>query len=247
MEMVDPALLQTETTFKHDKFEHCSWPPASIDQTFSHCEFEGVSFNDTDLEECHFIACQFLNCLFNSSRMVNCRFKDSSFYDKPSETGTPFKHASLRASQFLRCDFSLGDFSRANLYESTWHECQMTGSNLSQTTASHSINGTIEIHQLSITDSNLAYVCLVGARLPESEFTGNRMSHAQLDDADLTNANLSDCELHGIEATGVNLRGADLRGASFSGLDVRSIDMTGVRIDAGQSIALLETLGIIID
>lgn len=214
--------------------------------TFTDCCFDRVVFQTDEISDCVFIDCQFKNCNFSSTKLKDCGFKNCQLYDSETETGSIFRFANIIACQFERCDLSMADFSRANLYRTELAHCQAQGADFSQVTIESKIGGKISLRDFSASESNLAYSDFTGADLQEASITGCRLIHSVLNEANLEGAILTDNELHAINAERLTLRGADLRGSGLDGLDVREIDMNGVTIDEAQQRVLLEALGITI-
>ena len=224
-------------------FVDSTLPETFADVSFRQCEFNGLNFGASELEDCAFEHCRFINCEFNSCKAIRVEFLDCLFFEKADEISTTFRFADLKHCRFFNCDLTLADMSRTTLHGTAFEQCQLSGANFTQATNTQLIGRTAELCEMTMTDCNMAYANLTGARFPETDFSTSRMSHVTLDQADLTGALLRDCELHNAEAANVIIKGVDLTGASLSGLDVREVDVTDVTITPGQAITLLETLG----
>tara|TARA_R110002110_G_scaffold241590_3_gene457944 strand:- start:371 stop:1120 length:750 start_codon:yes stop_codon:yes gene_type:complete len=214
--------------------------------TFTDCAFSSVSFQCEEISACSFIDCQFRDVNFSSVSVRDCQFKNCHFYDSATETGPVFRFATVHGCLFERCDLSMADFSRANLYRSEFLHCQMQGADLTHLSIDSTLGPRVQLFDFSADQTNLAYCDWTGAHLEQASVTNCRLIHGVFNEVNLEGATLTDNEMHGISANGLALRGADLRGSGLDGLDVRQIDMAGVTIDEGQQRPLLAALGIVI-
>ncbi|MCG8433162.1 MAG: pentapeptide repeat-containing protein [Gammaproteobacteria bacterium] len=240
-------LLGNDDQFTTCTFDTVALPTPLTNKEFNDCRFKGTDAKGARFEHLKFVDCTFFNCVFDSLHAVENTFENCRFYDSDSESGCSFKFATLRDCRFYKCELTLSNLTREDIYLTEFHGCQMSGADLSHATDAHAIGRSVELFGASLIDCNLAYLDLQGATLIEADLSGSRLSHAQLGGANLTGAVLADCDLHQVGAENVILEGCDLRGATVSGLDVRKVDVTGVKIHPDQALFLLQTLGMEIE
>ena len=154
---------------------------SSLDQiALKQCLFENIKFRCDEILECHFTDCTFIQWHFDGHQIRDCQFDNCHFYSTEQETGSSFKFCDLTATQFHHCDLSMCNFSRANLYRAEIQHCQGQGMDLSHTTVDNIIGSSIVLQGAIINDCNLSYADLTGARIVDSEFNENRLTHAIL-------------------------------------------------------------------
>lgn len=216
------------------------------DVVLTDVQFNQTNFRMDRISECKFIDCVFLRTSFSSVQLDDCQFTNCSFYDAEAEAGAIFRFANVKACEFRGCDLSMAVFDRANLYRCEMNDCNLQGAELNRVTIESDIGGRISLHDLTMTQCNLAYSDWTGAEVPEINITGSRLIHSILNEANFEGAQLINCELHGVSAQNVNLRNSDLRGSTLDGLDVREIDLSGTTIEESQQRVLLDALGIVV-
>lgn len=241
------ALLSSEAAFNAYRFSGISWPETGDGFNFESCRFEDVDFIDSRLTEVSWSDCHFTNCRFDSAILRDCSFDNCEFYNAEDEQGCSFKFSSFPGTRFTSNDLTMAVFERANLYETCFTRCQLTGVDFRHVSNEKSVSERVWLNDCTIEDCNLSYADLTGARLIDAEMNENRLHHVRLDGVDLTGASLRDCEFHGVEADDLTITNADLRGSQLAGLDIRRLDMQGVRINAFQQQGLLEHIGMIVE
>ena len=250
-EIGDPSALADRDTITHTRFEHLDWPPELTPTLVENCEFDSVSFKESDLEGVQMKDCRFIACTFSRAILMDASFERCSFFT-PSDGGTEeprcrFAHCDLRRSQWTGCDLSLGEFPGSQLHGVRMQRCQAQGADFAGADFSWQVSRKMVLSDVEILDTNLAYANLTGAYLAEASLRGSRLSHADLSQACLEGADLRDCELHQVILTLAVLRNADLRDAEIDAIDPRKADLTGVKLKEWQLKALAIPLGIEIE
>ncbi len=91
--------------------------------------FEGVRFEQQDLEGEQFQGCRFIGCNFSWLDLAECRFVDCSFYDRERELSCLLQGCDLREASFLRCDLTMADCSQSQCLGLELRDCQALGIN----------------------------------------------------------------------------------------------------------------------
>lgn len=250
-EIGDPAALTGKDTITQARFEHLDWPPALTPRLIENCEFDTVSFKESDLEGIEMKDCRFSACTFSRAILMDASFERCSFFTpsdgSAEELRCRFAHCDLRRTQWTGCDLSLCEFPGCQLHGVRMERCQAQGADFAGADFSWQVSRKMVLSDVQILDTNLAYANLTGAYLAQASLRGSRLSHADLSHACLEGADLRDCELHQVIFTLAVLRNADLRDAQLDAIDPRTADLVGVKLKEWQLKALAIPLGIEIE
>lgn len=208
--------------------------------------FEGVRFEQQDVEGEHFSECHFIGCDFSWLDLGECRFVDCCFYDRERELGCQLQGCYLREASFLRCDLTLADVSRSQCLGLEMRDCQAMGINFGHASFANQITARSYFCEAHLTGNNFSYASFEGCLLEKCELSSNRWQGANLLGASLAGSDLSGSEFGQIEWTSFKLQGCDLRQCDLPGLDLRRVDLTGVQINEDQQQTLLEQIGLVV-
>ena len=80
--------------------------------------FESVVFEGS-LEDHTFENCVFQSCSFNSASLRHAHFESCKFHDEVALAGTSFRYADLSHATFHQCDLTNSDLSQSKWYDVT--------------------------------------------------------------------------------------------------------------------------------
>ena len=138
-------------------------------------------------------------------------------------------------------------FLHASAYELCFRRCQLQGVDLSGCDFTLPIGHSAQMSRFTMEHCNFAYGDLSNTNARGCALTDNRMVESVLNNCTLENADLTGSDLCNISGHGMDLTGADLRRTTLNNLDPRSINLTGVTVGLSQALAILDTLGVVID
>jgi fluoroquinolone resistance protein len=189
--------------------------------TFRHCDFSGVDLTGTE-----FIGCQ--------------------FYDRESQQGGNFSHATLKDAIFKNCDLTMADFRNASALGIEIRECRAQGADFRGTSFMNMITSRSWFCSAYITKSNLSYANFSKVVLEKCELWENRWNGAQILGATFSGSDLSGGEFSSFDWRAVNVTHCDLTNSELGDLDVRGVDLQGVKLDSYQVAQIMERLGVAI-
>jgi uncharacterized protein YjbI with pentapeptide repeats len=146
-------------------------------------------------------------------------------------TRADLSSASLRDAQLLDCDFvsarlTRSDFTRATLWQCTFHNADATRSSFVECTAENNFWSDCDFTGADFEGAVLSHTSLHNANLE-----GTTLQRVQAVGANLTGARLAGASLRSASFRDAQLRNADLRQADLEGGDFRNADFTGARLD----------------
>lgn len=241
-EIQDPFELCGADAINEVRLCRVAWPRELRPALIEHCEFNSVSFDESDLEGVEVKDCRFTACTFTEAILSDASFERCSLFT--AEQVCRFHRCDLRRSHWTGCDLSLVEFKGSRLHGLRMERCQAQGTDFSEADFSWQVSRKMILSDVELLESNLAYANLSGAYLARASLRGSRLSHADLSRACLEGADLRDAELHQVILTQAVLRDADLRDAQLDAIDPRSADLSGVKLKEWQLRALAIPLGI---
>lgn len=212
---------------------------------FVDCDFVDAHFSGTNFVTATFTRCRFIRCRFSHADLRDAIFTESHFVARNDPAGCSVAFSDLRGSRFLKCDLSLCEISRSDLFSIEMDECVLRGARFDKVDFSHAYSRKVIRTRATFRACNLELVDLSEARMATCDLTASRLRETDLTRADLTDAVLRDCDLFKAILAGTKLAGADLRGAEISGLNLMDLaGFQGMKITQGQQHVLLTRIGI---
>ena len=208
--------------------------------------FESVAFEGS-LEDHTFEDCVFQSCSFNSASLRHTHFESCKFHDEIALAGTSFRYADLSHATFHQCDLTNSDLSQSKWYNVTISATKAVGLNARGVSNARHINDNTTLHASLISDSQLSFADLSYSDLKASHFHHTRCLEVNWTEANLEGSTLSQCDLGGGIFDRAVMTHCDLRGSLFNSINPTLIRLDGVTLTSGQLVYLAIPLGIQID
>jgi len=208
--------------------------------------FESVVFEGS-LEDHTFEDCVFQSCSFNSTSLRHTHFESCKFHDEIALAGTPFRYADLSHATFHQCDLTNSDLSQSKWYDVTISATKAVGLNARGVSNARHINDSTTLHASLISDSQLSFADLSHSDLKASHFDHTRCLEVNWTGADLEGSTLSECDLGGGIFDRAVMTHCDLRGCLFNSINPTLIGLDGVTLTSDQLLYLAIPLGIQVD
>ena len=208
--------------------------------------FESVAFEGS-LEDHTFEDCVFQSCSFNSASLRHTHFESCKFHDEIALAGTSFRYADLSHATFHQCDLTNSDLSQSKWYNVTISASKAVGLNARGVSNARHINDNTTLHASLISDSQLSFADLSYSDLKASHFHHTRCVEVNWTEANLEGSTLSQCDLGGGIFDRAVMTHSDLRGSLFNSINPRLIELDGVTLTSDQLLYLAIPLGIQID
>ena len=229
---------------------------AFLDTDWTDFNCENAKFTDSGFDQA-----QFSNVVFSGTKFVRCKFQRCCFFPRRSErygirgvrfyrsgrTGpvAPLRSAICGGPDFWKCDLSLCQIERSDLFSIEMDQCVLRGARFHKVDFSHAYSRKLVTTRATFRGCNMELVDLSEARLATCDFTGSRLREADFTAADLTDAVLRESDLFQAILMDSKLAGADLRGAEISGLNLMALaSFAGMKINQSQQHNLLLGVGI---
>ena len=218
-----------------------------LNETVFHgLRFESVVFEGS-LEDHTFEDCVFQSCSFNSTSLRHTHFESCKFHDEIALAGTPFRYADLSHATFHQCDLTNSDLSQSKWYDVTISATKAVGLNARGVSNARHINDNTTLHASLISDSQLSFADLSNTDLKASHFHHTRCLEVNWAEANLEGSTLSQCDLGGGIFDRAVMNHCDLRGSLFNSINPTLIGLDGVTLTSDQLLYLAIPLGIQID
>ena len=219
----------------------------NLNETVFHgLRFESVVFEGS-LEDHTFEDCVFQSCSFNSTSLRHTHFESCKFHDEIALVGTSFRYADLSHATFHQCDLTNSDLSQSNWYDVTISATKAVGLNARGVSNARHINDNTTLHASLISDTQLSFADLSHSDLKASHFDHTRCLEVNWTEADLEGSTLSECDLgDGIFDRAV-MTHCDLRGSLFNSINPTLIGLDGVTLTSDQLLYFAIPLGIQVD
>ena len=208
--------------------------------------FESVVFEGS-LEDHTFEDCVFQSCWFNSASLRHTHFESCKFHDEIALAGTSFRYADLSHATFHQCDLTNSDLSQSKWYDVTISATKAVGLNARGVSNARHINDNTTLHASLISDSQLSFADLSHSDLKASHFHHTRCLEVNWTEANLEGSTLSQCDLGGGIFDRAVMTHSDLRGSLFNSINPTLIRLDGVTLTSDQLVYLAIPLGIQID
>ena len=208
--------------------------------------FESVVFEGS-LEDHTFEDCVFQSCSFNSASLRHTHFESCKFHDEIALAGTSFRYADLSHATFHQCDLTNSDLSQSKWYNVTISATKAVGLNARGVSNARHINDNTTLHASLISDSQLSFADLSYSDLKASHFHHTRCLEVNWTEANLEGSTLSQCDLGGGIFDRAVMTHSDLRGSLFNSINPGLIELDGVTLTSDQLLYLAIPLGIQID
>ena len=208
--------------------------------------FESVVFEGS-LEDHTFEDCVFQSCSFNSASLRHTHFESCKFHDEIVLAGTSFRYADLSHATFHQCDLTNSDLSQSKWYDVTISATKAVGLNARGVSNARHINDNTTLHASLISDSQLSFADLSHSDLKASHFHHTRCLEVNWTEANLEGSTLSECDLGGGIFDRTVMTHCDLRGSLFNTISPTVIRLDGVTLTSDQLVYLAIPLGIQID
>ena len=219
----------------------------SLNETVFHSlRFESVVFEGS-LEDHTFEDCVFQSCSFNSTSLRHTHFESCKFHDEIALAGTSFRYADLSHATFHQCDLTNSDLSQSNWYDVTISATKAVGLNARGVSNARHINDNTTLHASLISDTQLSFADLSHSDLKASHFDHTRCLEVNWTGADLEGSTLSECDLGGGIFDRAVMTHCDLRGSLFNSINPTLIGLDGVTLTSDQLLYLAIPLGIQVD
>jgi len=219
----------------------------NLNETVFHgLRFESVVFEES-LEDHTFEDCVFQSCSFNSTSLRHTHFESCKFHDEIALAGTSFRYADLSHATFHQCDLTNSDLSQSNWYDVTISATKAVGLNARGVSNARHINDNTTLHASLISDTQLSFADLSHSDLKASHFDHTRCLEVNWTEADLEGSTLSDCDLGGGIFDRAVMTHCDLRGSLFNSINPTLIGLDGVTLTSDQLLYLAIPLGIQVD
>ena len=208
--------------------------------------FESVAFEGS-LEDHTFEDCVFQSCSFNSASLRHTHFESCKFHDEIALAGTSFRYADLSHATFHQCDLTNSDLSQSKWYNVTISATKAVGLNARGVSNARHINDNTTLHASLISDSQLSFADLSYSDLKASHLHHTRCLEVNWTEANLEGSTLSQCDLGGGIFDRTVMTHCDLRGSLFNSISPTLIRLDGVTLTSDQLVYLAIPLGIQID
>ena len=208
--------------------------------------FESVVFEGS-LEDHTFEDCVFQSCSFNSTSLRHTHFESCKFHDEIALAGTSFRYADLSHATFHQCDLTNSDLSQSKWYDVTISATKAVGLNARGVSNARHINDNTTLHASLISDTQLSFADLSHSDLKASHFDHTRCLEVNWTEADLEGSTLSECDLGGGIFDRAVMTHCDLRGSLFNSINPTLIGLDGVTLTSDQLLYLAIPLGIQVD
>ena len=208
--------------------------------------FESVVFEGS-LEDHTFEDCVFQSCSFNSASLRHAHFGSCKFHDEVTLAGTSFRYADLSHATFHQCDLTNSDLSQSKWYDVTISATKAIGLNARGVSNARHISDNTTLHASVISDSQLSFADLSHSDLKASHFDHTRCLEVNWTEANLEGSTLSECDLGGGIFDRAVMTHCDLRGSIFNSINPTLIGLDGVTLTSDQLLYLAIPLGIQID
>ena len=219
----------------------------NLNETVFHgLRFESVVFEGS-LEDHTFEDCVFQSCSFNSTSLRHTHFESCKFLDEIALAGTSFRYADLSHATFHQCDLTNSDLSQSNWYDVTISATKAVGLNARGVSNARHINDNTTLHASLISDTQLSFADLSHSDLKASHFDHTRCLEVNWTEADLEGSTLSECDLGGGIFDRAVMTHCDLRGSLFNSINPTLIGLDGVTLTSDQLLYLAIPLGIQVD
>lgn len=246
-ETEENLIISSETSVIRDRnFINLDWIKKDHQGlNFKNCTISNSDFTAANLEGLRLESCRIFNCNFEKSTIPDGFFEDCIFYEKHNQHGCNFSFADLRHCEFYRCNISMNNFKRANVFQITIDDSRAQGCNFQFANFVNVVSRNVLFSSAYLTKTDFRYsnfegVYLQKCNLSESKFVSVIFTRANLEEADLTNTEFAPNEYDGL-----SIFKADLRNAEIRNIDVRKLDFSGVKIFEWQQTSFIENLGII--
>ncbi len=166
------------------------------DESYSRCDFDGLSLKHHDLA----------NCAFES-----CSFK-----------GVDLTNARLNGCEFAECDFSNAKLSGSNLFSARFDKCKLMGvviagcQNLPTTRFTKCIFDYVQFRGLSLEGMRFIECSFVEANLSLTILKKTTFAKCNLEGVDWTGAEFDTTDLRGSKLTGLNVCKVNVGGIIIS-------------------------------
>ena len=208
--------------------------------------FESVVFEGS-LEDHTFEDCVFQSCSFNSASLRQAHFESCKFHDEVTLAGTSFRYADLSHATFHQCDLTNSDLSQSKWYDVTISATKAVGLNARGVSNARHINDNTVLHTSLISDSQLSFADFSHSDLKASHFDHARCLEVNWTEANLEGSTLSECDLGGGIFHRAVMTHCDLRGSLFNSINPTVIGLDGVILTSDQLLYLAIPLGIQVD
>jgi len=174
------------------------------------------------LENLNTVSTEFISCQFNSLNLSDFSLEKSKFIE----------------CNFSKCNFSNASFNYSTLRDVYFSQCKLVGINWSQTNSLNMLSFEECILNLSVFQQlNLKSLKAISSTLHEVDFSGSHMQQANFYQSDLEGAIFNECDL----------RQSDFRMAKNYSISPENSKVQGARFSMPQAMALLNSLGVIIE
>ena len=219
----------------------------SLNETVFHGNrFKSVVFEGS-LEDHTFEGCVFQSCLFNSASLRHAHFESCKFHDEVTLAGTSFRYADLSHATFHQCDLTNSDLSQSKWYDVTISATKAVGLNARGVSNARHINDNTVLHTSRISDTQLSFADFSHSDLKASHFDHARCLEVNWTEANLEGSTLSECDLGGGIFHRAVMTHCDLRGSLFNSINPTVIGLDGVTLTSDQLLYLAIPLGIQVD
>ena len=121
---------------------------------------------------------------FSDAQFDECVF---TARDEPPE-GSSFAFSDLRSARFMKCDLSLCQFERSDLFAVEMDQCNLRGARFHKADFSQAFSRKVVVTRATFRNCNMDFADLSEARLAECDLSESRLREADLSAADLTGA-----------------------------------------------------------
>ena len=219
----------------------------SLNETVFHGNrFKSVVFEGS-LEDHTFEGCVFQSCSFNSASLRHAHFESCKFHDEVTLAGTSFRYADLSHATFHQCDLTNSDLSQSKWYDVTISATKAVGLNARGVSNARHINDNTVLHTSLISDTQLSFADFSHSDLKASHFDHARCLEVNWTEANLEGSTLSECDLGGGIFHRAVMTHCDLRGSLFNSINPTDIGLDGVTLTSDQLLYLAIPLGIQVD
>ncbi|HCQ18645.1 MAG TPA: pentapeptide repeat-containing protein [Dermacoccus sp.] len=187
--------------------------------------FVEVDFYERDLDGARFVDCRFTACDFTEKNLVDVTFEGCALFDCRFND-TTLERVAFTGATLSGCSFAM----------TTLDGCKLTGSTFADCGWRHT----------TIVGGHWAMVTMRQQKLDGLDFTGARLSDADLSESSLRRTVFADADLSGATLRGADLRDADLRGARVDGIDLAQARFAQTRMDVDAALAVAAAQGIVI-
>ena len=237
----EPSCLmeRRETDLSAANFTQASFKRAifSLDATsedeFTPCEgdhlssprFDGVIWDQADLEEAQLFGAQLKDSEFNSVNLTRAKLEgaclSNSFINESSADEVNLRGAILSGSSLRRVNMRAGDFRGATLRHTYLIDVDLSEALLNEIKAEEG---------LFIRDCTLNETSFMGAWLTGSSWVGSFFNHVYLRDAILHNSDLSLVRALNVDMTNLDLSGSNLSSASIVNTLLRGANLSNAEL-----------------